>query len=175
MNIPIDEQIAYLSDFCDEVERGEYPIDSDCHVQFRAILATLQSIKDAGDDVVEPDYNSYVDSEQGDDAYNRDLRKYIDTLLSAYKRVCVEKDQALRVFKTATDEVIRQAQRAEKAEAERDELRKDAEQTKSDTITVIRKLLEALNHPNPPTSSQWEAIRVEARKQIAAIDSARNK
>jgi spore cortex formation protein SpoVR/YcgB (stage V sporulation) len=32
-----------------------------------AILSTLQSIKDAGDDVVErPKYDSYEDSEQGD-------------------------------------------------------------------------------------------------------------
>jgi len=62
-------------------------------------------------------------------------------------------------------------ERAEKAEAELDEFKRDAEQKKSEALAVIRKLLEALTHPNPPTSGQWEAIRVEARKQIAAIDS----
>lgn len=62
-------------------------------------------------------------------------------------------------------------QRAEKAETDLDEFKRDAEQKKSEALAVIRKLLEALTHPNPPTSGQWEAIRVEARKQIAAIDS----
>ena len=114
----------------------------------RAILATLQSIKDAGDDVVEPSTWEVCGEVWVDE------KDYL-TLLSAYKRVCVEKDQALRVFKTATDEVIRQAQRAEKAESERDEFRKALQSIAANTCCA-----------------NCQEAALVAR---AAIDSARNK
>ena len=59
------------------------------------ITATLQSIKDAGDDVVEPE-TYMIDLDIGGEQYFPHvcvLKEDYDTLLSAYKRVCVEREQ----------------------------------------------------------------------------------
>ena len=58
-----------------------------------AILATLQSIKDAGDDVVEPKiYTKTFLRGSTMEEHDVVLMHDYDTLLSAYKRVCVERD-----------------------------------------------------------------------------------
>jgi len=91
----IDEQIAYQRE----------PWGSGDHEA--AILATLQSIKDAGDDVVEPLELATVraDIDGGYKAHWKPIVDYIDTLLSAYKRACVERDEALANHKAAEENV----------------------------------------------------------------------
>lgn len=91
----IDEQypnLIALSQGCMSGKFSEWP---QLRVEAQAILATLQSIKDAGD-VVEPPVCKNIRAALGatNDKELRALVNYIDTLIAQYKRVCVERDEA---------------------------------------------------------------------------------
>ncbi len=91
-----------------------------------ASLKELAAIKDAGDDVVEPPVQAEYDSYDG---YVDALKDYIDTLLSAYKRVKMEKD--LHYMKA---EALHE--RAEKAEASNKRLVSAAEKARRNAEAV---------------------------------------
>ena len=96
-----------------EAPRYVYASDyEDLEKKLNKCLATLQSIKDAGDDVVEPSTVGFIRARaENGNKEDASVAEFIDTLLSAYKRVCVEKD--LHYMKA---EALHE--RAEKAEAE---------------------------------------------------------
>lgn len=124
----------------------------------KRITALLDSgIKDAGDDVVEPERIKYVrvEVECGNLSDYKDFIDYIDALKSVYKRARQEKKTVIDVYegnlREADKRLIFWQERAEKAEAEREQL---AEKVKYyESIT---------------TGAEHKAID-------AAIDSARNK
>ena len=84
----IDEQIANLKA---KMTNGDKPLE--------AAIATLQSIKDAGDDVVEPTLVRIFRREGYgplDIITSYDAKKvveYIDTLLAKYKLACVQRNE----------------------------------------------------------------------------------
>ena len=107
-----------------------------------AVLASLKELAAIKSQPVpvEPERIKYVrvEVECGNLSDYKDFIDYIDTLLSAYKRVCVERDAEKERANTVLKAVKQVAspmsenikgwkERAEKAEAENAELRKDAE------------------------------------------------
>ena len=181
---PIDEQIAFM-------KRSSWPTDS----LASAVLATLQSIKDAVD-VVEPLVCANGCNFVSKDDY--------DTLKAAYKRVCVERDEIKRELESecrASYGNIQEAnalrERAEEAEldlglcklaleqkterlkqcevtltareSERDEFRKDAERYR----WLVDNKFHHMAHPN---GDGWGISDLIYGDDIDyAIDSARNK
>lgn len=108
----IEEQIARQEAVIRHCE-GKAGVDV---TKDKAILATMQSIKDAGD-VVEPEeLADYMNTAR----YADEIQQYIDTLKAKYKLACVERDESAQM----NDD---QAMRIAKLESERDEFRKDAE------------------------------------------------
>jgi len=104
----IDEQIAYAKIHAESTAQWlatnpeSKPAQTECAMD-AAILATLQSIKSAGDDVVEPEILRLHRDEaeklgmhrQGPYLHELNVAfSYIDNLKAAYKRVCVERDSA---------------------------------------------------------------------------------
>lgn len=160
----IDEQIAHQRHIA--AMAGARPDSERQKVNIKsAILATLQSIKDAGDDVVEPDCVT-INREIAHPLSHTGLTiAYADALKSAYKRVCVERDGWINV---ATADM----ERAEKAESEREQFRKDAER--------YRYFKQHLCEPHAIAHfvkfNNWHPSDAEYLRDLdAAIDSARNK
>lgn len=48
----LDKLIADLNEFADEVERGEYALDSELHKLFRSAAARLVSLREYGEEAV---------------------------------------------------------------------------------------------------------------------------
>jgi len=181
-NVTLDYQIKWAEELVN---------DSRMPHRFRymhkSILATLQSIKDAGDDVVEPEVIASIRRDAQSDTLLAVIN-YIDTLLSAYKRArgkhAIEKQNAIH-YKAMF----------EQAESERDEFRRDAED-KDEVLQRIKQWCEAYPidiFPEPDfkkahevltangmtldaiSASSMRHVVTQISKMIAAIDSARNK
>lgn len=165
----IDEQIAWQKSRVAEAERYK---DASV-IDEQAILATLQSIKGAGDDVVEPVRVDWTHEamEIKDDGEYVTIESY-DTILAKCKQACVARDEyrdnGQRLLEAADGWKLR----AEKAEAERDEFRKDAAYTIKAEFLMM----------NPPkfsgfvVLSGWKVVATLTMDQvIAAIDQARGK
>jgi len=101
-NVTLDEMIESASA---EVKYWEAQsadtMDEQCFAMARATLATLQSLKDAGDGVTEPEswmmVEYLVDGETRKPCHLRVVSQLAyDTLLSARNRVCVQRDEFRR-------------------------------------------------------------------------------
>jgi hypothetical protein len=158
-NVTLDEQIARLQRIVNRTTGNQSFVNPDI---LKHILATLQSIKGAGDDVVEPVEVwklRNVFNEQGRiyELISDDIKSvvcHIDTLLSAYKRArgkhAIEKQNAIH-YKAMF----------EQAESEREQFRKDAE-----------RLDYLIDNCASFMDSNGEFLTENSRE---AIDSARNK
>jgi succinate dehydrogenase/fumarate reductase flavoprotein subunit len=141
--ISIDEQIAYQRE---PWGSGEHEV---------AILATLQSIKDAGDAVVEPEYlirlRNALKGFKSDGAFagDKDIVDYIDSLQSALKVAQQERDekrlqwQNWRSRMGLTASATELLERAEKAEASN------------------KRLVELLRAAEPDVSEIYERMQAE--------------
>ncbi len=146
----IDEQIAYQQQLCENYQPN--PV---VYLIAKSILATLQSVKDAGDDVVEPKIIGLARRAifNGEVApLNRIMLEYIDTILAKYKRACVERDESTQ----KADNEFRARERLQSRINELEEEKSDwahgeesqrerAEKAEADVIYALRDAIAAMN------------------------------